>query len=561
MAVTQNATVKVDFATTFDGRALAQANNQLGVFEKFIKRTGKQLVGLYSVSRVYRYSKAAVAGAFQESKAQAQLANQLKNVGLGYATITSEKWIQDFQKQTGILDDELRPAFSKLARVTQNLSQSQELMQMAFDVAAGAGIDYASAVDILSKAYVGNYRGLRQLNLGISQTKLQSMTAGEVFTLMSKKFDGAGQSMITSGDRLNVMFNTLKDSVGAAIIKGLADDSNIKSMNEMTQALNDMMPVVTFIAKGFKELAKFASVTVQLFDANSEAWRKTQGKWPKASIIPKSYYENLKKGASATADTVKNLKTVAKLSKDTTAEQAKQVALQKLSIVLSQAQKLFDPEAITLAAAAMGDLSAEDRARVKLKQDIYDLEKAINEQNVAAATKISATLVSDAQLFSSLRSGMESLKNIPDPFAMWAESLKAAVQELLKLQNMTMQLSGLAAFRYKVQTTPNYEQYASPWQFGGSGADVVTLSQPVKMAQGGIVTQATNAIVGEAGAEAIIPLSQMGSMTGSNTINVNVSGSVITQQQLVDAIALGLQNKGASGIPTTFSRVNSPYIA
>lgn len=557
MAMNQDARVKVDFATYFDGRALAQGTKQIDTFQKLINKTGKQLAGLYSISRIIRYSKTAVSSAFQESKAQAQLANQLKNVGLGYATITSEKWIQDFQTQTGIIDDELRPAFAQLARVTKDLSQTQELMSLAFDVAGGAGIDYASAVDILSQAYVGNYRGLKQLNLGISQAKLQTMTAGEVFTLMGDRFKGAGDSMITAGDRLNVMFSDLKDNVGAAIIKGLADESNIQSMNDMTKALKDMMPVVTFIASAFKELAKFASTTIQLFDKNSDIWRKVEGKAPKPSMIPKGYYESLKQGTKATNDSIKALTTTAKILKANTAQQAKTVALQKLSNLLRAAQRVFDNEAITLAAAAQGKLTEEERARLKLKQDIYDLEQAIAAGNVEQATKIGQTLLQDAELLKQLRGGMLSLNGLPDPFEVWLNTLREILATLAKLPtiptnpfNLGINAAGFAT-QNGVQIVPTLgpDRVSSIYNYP-VGVNPYRLAA---MADGGIVTQATPAIVGEAGAEAIIPLDRLGQMS-SPVINIQINPAVAG---LIDVI----QQQSASGISPIVNRVSSPYIA
>jgi hypothetical protein len=67
------------------------------------------------------------------------------------------------------------------------------------------------------------------------------------------------------------------------------------------------------------------------------------------------------------------------------------------------------------------------------------------------------------------------------------------------------------------------------------------------MATGGVVNSPTIAMIGEAGPEAVIPLSQMGSM-GQN-ITINVSGSVISEGDLVAAIRdqlLGLQQSGKS---------------
>ena len=67
-----------------------------------------------------------------------------------------------------------------------------------------------------------------------------------------------------------------------------------------------------------------------------------------------------------------------------------------------------------------------------------------------------------------------------------------------------------------------------------------------KMAEGGIVTSPTSALIGEAGPEAVIPLNRMGSMGGS-TVNIVVNGSVTSEGDLVNAIRNAIlqgQNNG-----------------
>jgi hypothetical protein len=67
-----------------------------------------------------------------------------------------------------------------------------------------------------------------------------------------------------------------------------------------------------------------------------------------------------------------------------------------------------------------------------------------------------------------------------------------------------------------------------------------------RMATGGIVTSPTAALIGEAGPEAVIPLSRMGSMGGS-TVNIVVNGSVTTEGDLVNSIRNAIlqgQNNG-----------------
>jgi SLT domain-containing protein len=74
------------------------------------------------------------------------------------------------------------------------------------------------------------------------------------------------------------------------------------------------------------------------------------------------------------------------------------------------------------------------------------------------------------------------------------------------------------------------------------------------MASGGIVTDPTMALIGEAGPEAVIPLGKMGGM-GGTYVTVNVAGSVTSERDLIDAITQGIYNNQASGIPINYSTV------
>jgi hypothetical protein len=73
------------------------------------------------------------------------------------------------------------------------------------------------------------------------------------------------------------------------------------------------------------------------------------------------------------------------------------------------------------------------------------------------------------------------------------------------------------------------------------------------MAEGGIVTKPTLAMIGEAGSEAVIPLDKMGSM--GTTVNVNVAGSVISEGQLQSVIQDALYNLNRSGAVTQLTNL------
>ena len=69
----------------------------------------------------------------------------------------------------------------------------------------------------------------------------------------------------------------------------------------------------------------------------------------------------------------------------------------------------------------------------------------------------------------------------------------------------------------------------------------------IALASGGIVTSPTMALIGEAGPEAVIPLSRGGGFGGGITINITNAGSVIAEADLVSSIRNALlqaQNNG-----------------
>jgi len=70
------------------------------------------------------------------------------------------------------------------------------------------------------------------------------------------------------------------------------------------------------------------------------------------------------------------------------------------------------------------------------------------------------------------------------------------------------------------------------------------------LAQGGIVTGPTLAMIGERGPEAVIPLNRAGMM---GNITVNVAGSVVTELDLVESIRKGLVNAQRSGKQLVYS--------
>ena len=73
-----------------------------------------------------------------------------------------------------------------------------------------------------------------------------------------------------------------------------------------------------------------------------------------------------------------------------------------------------------------------------------------------------------------------------------------------------------------------------------------------RLAEGGIVTGPTLALIGEAGPEAVVPLDGSHSMGGTNYITINVQG--VSGEEVIEAIQRETRQRGAAVFPTVGTR-------
>jgi hypothetical protein len=274
--------------------------------------------------------------------------------------------------------------------------------------------------------------------------------------------------------------------------------------------------------------------------------------------------------AAAEAEALKRAKALAAAqkiqlanAKKLAAEAAKKLALDKASAFLNQAQKIFDMDRIQLAAAAMAKQTDEDRVRIRLKTEIMDLEEAIAEGNVQGAARLAQAISKDAALLGQLRGDMIRLGDVPNPFEEWLSTLNDILAMLLKLAKITPASSG----------GPTFDIFGAPagsYSLGGGmaggnlGSDIYqsTLTGQAlinklnkndafpTLASGGIVTDPTMALIGEAGPEAVIPLGRLNSMGG---VTYNIYATGIGDQAIAQVVQNALQELNRYGNSTTYA--------
>ena len=152
--------IRIDIASEFKDKGFKQAEKATGGLQGNLKALGKTLVGVLSVREVYQFGKAAVKAFSEDELAAKRLSQSLGNLGLAFEDSRVTKFISDLEATSGVLDDQLRPAFQSLLTTTGSVTKSQELLGLALDVAAGSGQDVQTVASDLSKAYVGNTKSL-----------------------------------------------------------------------------------------------------------------------------------------------------------------------------------------------------------------------------------------------------------------------------------------------------------------------------------------------------------------------------------------------------------------
>jgi hypothetical protein len=197
-----------------------------GKLEKFGKAAAAAFAVAAAAAAAYA-GKLAIEGvkaAIEDEAAQNRLANALKNVtGATNEQIKSvEEQITKLSLANGIADDQLRPAFQRLATATGDLSTANRSLSLALDISAATGKDLNAVSNALGKAYEGNTSALARLGIGLSTAEIKTLGLDGTMNQLAKTFGGAAtvQANTLEGQiaRLKVGFDEAKESVGAALL-------------------------------------------------------------------------------------------------------------------------------------------------------------------------------------------------------------------------------------------------------------------------------------------------------------------------------------------------------
>jgi len=487
--------ISIPIISEFDGKGVQKAVQQF----KDLETAGEK--AQFAIKKAAVPAAAAFAGlaaavgvsvnaAIDDAAAQAKLARQLENsTGAGAAQIKQvEALIGKMSIQAAVADDQLRPAYANLARNTRDLDRANKLLAVAMDISAATGKDLESVTVALGKAENGQYTALKKLGIPMGE----------------------------NAEQLNELAKENKKL--------------LKAQNELMHAQEAMTDGITPQKEALADLAKA-----------QEKVAKAQGIVNELNVAGLDYAIDLEEAFGGMAKTAAD-----------TAEGG----MKRLSISLGEAQESLGAAFLPVVQAALPYLQqfaewamANPDMLKKVVIAVGALTAGIVALNFAMTANpvtliaigiaaLGAALVVAYKKFDGFRKVVDV---IFDGFKIGFDLVKGYFTGVLGFYKMIF--NGIADLW---NNTIGKLSFTIPSWVPGVGGKGFAVPNIPKLADGGIVTGPTLAIIGEAGPEAVVPLDRAGGMGG---VTINVNGG--DPEAVVNALRRYMNRYGNIPIRTT----------
>ncbi len=228
-------------------RGINTADDQTGKLESSLRTNGKKMaksIALVTIAiggMVTALALDAAKAVADDEVSQAKFRESLKDsAGVTDEFVDSlDGVIEKMQFMSGFSDGQLRDGLGRLTRSTEDVTEAQDLLELAMDISRGTGKDLDTVVGNLAKAYDGNEGALVRMGVPLDDNIKKSGDFKDITDELTRLFGGQASTYADTYqgklDIVNQRLGELKESAGAVLLD---------PMKRLLEVVND-------VAKGF----------------------------------------------------------------------------------------------------------------------------------------------------------------------------------------------------------------------------------------------------------------------------------------------------------------------
>jgi len=460
------------------------------------------------------FGKKSVSAFVEAQDSQAKFEASLAKNGLGDYTKQVDDLAQALALKTQFDDDATKSGAAVLANFGLTGDQLKKVIPVVQDYAAFTGKDMPTASKLLGKAFLGNTRALKDLGIAYKPTGDKAKDMAAIMGLLNEKVGGfaekQGKTAAGTAAILTNQFGEVQEKIGSYLVPALTTlgqwiiQTVIPAISDLVDWFKvNLLPIIVRVA---------AWVTGTFVPALKDlAASFMENVWPAIQQVAAMMAENLQPAIAAIADLWTNT-----LQPAFVEAWPKIQAVVGVIALLVAGMVLFSTKVIGIVVPAIARM--------------VEWVVKISAKGREVVTTIRDKFLGMVEFFKGLPAKIGSAVS-----GMWdgiKNSFRGAINWIIdKWNGLSFSLPGA--------------DVPGIGQVGGFSLDTPNIP---RLAKGGIVTRPTLALVGEAGPEAVIPLSRASGMGGGVVINLH--GGVMTGSptEVARQLAKILQRGGRDGL-------------
>jgi hypothetical protein len=194
----------------------------------------------------------ATKAAIEDRKSQELLAVSLRNTmdATDEQISSVEESIKQLSLQAAVADDELRPAYAKLAIATKDVGETNRLMAIALDASAATGKSLDAVAQAMARSLAGNDTALTRLIPSLKNSK-------NPIDDMAKAFSGASVAAanLDPYQKMQIQFGEIQEEIGTVLLPVLDEFVTWLNTDHGKKFIEDVVTITKDLLTVFKDVA------------------------------------------------------------------------------------------------------------------------------------------------------------------------------------------------------------------------------------------------------------------------------------------------------------------